>query len=77
MDYFTCLFPSEKLNSRLPASRLKEIRAIITFLMGIPMEQNKISHKKIYKQTNLKKGFKTASKTISILFQQIRDLLFN
>ena len=47
MDYFTCLFPYEQLN-------FKSNKANYCF-------QNKIAHKKIYKQTNLKKGFKTAS----------------
>ena len=46
MDYFTCLFPCEQLN-------FKSNKANYCF-------QNKMAHKKIYKQTNLKKGFKTA-----------------
>ena len=48
MNYFTCLFPYEQLN-------FKSNKANYCF-------QNKMAHKKIYKQTNLKKGFKTASK---------------
>ena len=48
MDYFTCLFPYEQLN-------FKSNKANYCF-------QNKMAHKKIYKQTDLKKGFKTASK---------------
>ena len=47
MDYFTHLFPFEKLN-------FKSNKSHYYF-------QNKISQIKIYKQTNLKKGFKTAS----------------
>ena len=47
MDYFTCLFLFEKLN-------FKRNKSHYYF-------QNKISQIKIYKQTNLKKGFKTAS----------------
>ena len=50
MDYFTCLFPYEQLNS-------KSNKANYCF-------QNKMAHKEIYKQTNLKKGFKTASESI-------------
>ena len=52
MDYFTCLFPYEQLNS-------KSNKANYCF-------QNKMAHKKTYKQTNLKKGFKTASYLILI-----------
>ena len=48
MDYFTCLFLFEKLN-------FKRNKSHYYF-------QNKISQIKIYKQTNLKKGFKTVSK---------------
>ena len=53
MDYFTCLFPCEKLN-------FESNKTYYSF-------QNKISHKKIDKQTNLKKGFKTVSKKIDML----------
>ena len=48
MDYFTRLFPYEQFN-------FKSNKSNYCF-------QNKMAHKKIYKQTNLKKGFKTASK---------------
>ncbi len=54
MDYFTRLFPYEQFN-------FKSNKANYCF-------QNKIAHKKIYKQTNLKKGFKTASKQIRRCF---------
>ncbi len=51
MDYFTRLFSYEQFN-------FKSNKANCCF-------QNKIAYKKIYKQTNLKKGFKTASKEFS------------
>ena len=50
MDYFTHIFSSEKPN-------FKSNKSNYYF-------QNKISQIKIYKQTNLKKGFKTASKAV-------------
>ncbi len=52
MDYFTRLFSYEQFN-------FKSNKANYCF-------QNKMAHKKIYKQTNLKKGFKTASKFCGI-----------
>ncbi len=53
MDYFTRLFPYEQFN-------FKNNKANYCF-------QNKIAHKKIYKQTNLKKGFKTVSNCFIIV----------